>query len=62
MAPRSPASRLDAGAAARKAARAGAAIAGGGAVSVQVLNEVANVARRKTQMSWLDIREFLATL
>lgn len=29
---------------------------------MQVLNEVANVARRKMQMSWLDIREFLATL
>jgi predicted nucleic acid-binding protein len=37
---------------AKKADRAEAAIAKGGSISVQVLNELANVARRKMQMSW----------
>jgi predicted nucleic acid-binding protein len=37
-----------------KADQAEAAIAGGGAISVQVLGELANVARRKMQMSWAD--------
>ena len=32
----------------------------GGAISVQVLNEIANVARRKMQMSWPDARAFLS--
>ncbi|HLH50702.1 MAG TPA: PIN domain-containing protein [Roseiarcus sp.] len=44
---------------AAKADRAEAAIAGGGAISVQVLNELANVARRKMQMSWADTDVFL---
>jgi predicted nucleic acid-binding protein len=35
-----------------KADRAEAVIAAGGSISVQVLNELANVARRKMQMSW----------
>jgi predicted nucleic acid-binding protein len=35
-----------------KAARAEDIIAKGGMISVQVLNEVANVARREMQMSW----------
>ena len=42
-----------------KADRAEAAIAAGGAISVQVLNEFTNVARRKMQMSWSDIHAFL---
>jgi predicted nucleic acid-binding protein len=46
---------------AEKADRAEAAIAGGGAISVQVLNEIANVARRKMRMSWADTRAFLST-
>ncbi len=31
----------------------------GGTISVQVLNEVANVARRKMQLNWPDIRSLL---
>ena len=42
-----------------KADRAEAAVAAGGAISVQVLNELANVARRKMQMSWADTHAFL---
>jgi len=34
----------------------------GGAISVQVLNEAANVARRKFGMSWAETRDFLAGL
>ena len=45
-----------------KADRAEAAVAAGGAISAQVLNELANVARRKTQMSWAETHAFLATL
>jgi predicted nucleic acid-binding protein len=45
-----------------KAAKAGQLIAGGGAISVQVLNEIANVTRRKMQKPWSEIHEFLATL
>lgn len=47
---------------AAKADRAEAAIAGGGSISVQVLNELANVARRKMQMSWDETHAFLNTL
>jgi predicted nucleic acid-binding protein len=42
-----------------KADRAEAVIADGGAVSVQVLNELANVARRKMRMSWNETHVFL---
>ncbi len=45
-----------------KADRAEAAIAAGGAISVQVLNELANVARRKMRMSWADTHAFLSML
>jgi predicted nucleic acid-binding protein len=45
-----------------KAAEAEEIVAGGGAISVQVLNELANIARRKMQMPWTDIHEFLSTL
>lgn len=34
-------------------------LAGGGIISVQVLNEFASVARRKIGMSWVETREFL---
>ena len=47
---------------AAKADRAESVIAGGGGVSVQVLNEVSNVARRKMGMSWEETRAFLDTL
>jgi predicted nucleic acid-binding protein len=46
----------------RKADRAEELIASGGAISVQVLNEVANVARRKMELSWSELRAFLTTL
>ena len=42
-----------------KADRAERAIASGGTISVQVLNEVANVARRKMKMSWTELDAFL---
>ena len=45
-----------------KADRAEAVVAAGGAINVQVLNELANVARRKMQMSWADTRALLDTL
>ena len=44
---------------ASKADRAEAIIARGGSISVQVLNELANVARRKMRMSWDDTHAFL---
>jgi len=45
-----------------KADRAEALVAAGGATSVQVLNELANVARRKMQLSWADTHALLDTL
>ena len=45
-----------------RADRAEKLLAKGGAISVQVLNEVANVARRKMQMSWPEARSFLSIL
>jgi predicted nucleic acid-binding protein len=45
-----------------KADQAEAAVATGGAISVQVLNEITNVARRKMQMSWADTHTFLDML
>jgi predicted nucleic acid-binding protein len=47
---------------AAKADRAEATVAAGGAISVQVLNELANVARRKMKMSWGDTHAFLTML
>jgi predicted nucleic acid-binding protein len=47
---------------AAKADQAEAAVAVGGAISVQVLNELANVARRKMRMSWTETNAFLNTL
>ena len=45
-----------------KADRAEAVVAEGGTISVQVLNEVANVARRKIGMSWSDTHVFITTV
>ncbi|PAQ06479.1 PIN domain-containing protein [Mesorhizobium temperatum] len=45
-----------------KADQAEMAIAAGGAISVQVLNELSNVARRKMRLSWMETHTFLATL
>lgn len=47
---------------AEKADRAEEAVAAGGAISVQVLNELANVARRKMHLSWPETRALLTTL
>ncbi len=47
---------------AMKADRAEAAIAGGGAISVQVLNEITNVVRREMRMSWADTHIFLTAV
>jgi predicted nucleic acid-binding protein len=45
-----------------KAGQAEKVIGEGGAISVQVLNELANVARRKMQLSWIDTRAFLSMI
>jgi predicted nucleic acid-binding protein len=45
-----------------KADRAEAIIGDGGVISVQVLNELTNVARRKMRMAWPDTRAFLSML
>ncbi len=45
-----------------KADRAEAVIRDGGVISVQVLNELTNVARRKMRMTWAETHEFLSTL
>ncbi len=47
---------------AAKADRAEAVLAAGGAISVQVLNELTNVARRKIHLSWSELRVLLETL
>ncbi|HEX4111652.1 MAG TPA: PIN domain-containing protein [Stellaceae bacterium] len=43
----------------KKADKAEELLAGGGIISVQVLDEIANVARRKMGMSWRETRAFL---
>ena len=45
-----------------KADRAEELIGAGGMISVQVLNEITNVARRKMGMSWAETRAFLSTI
>jgi predicted nucleic acid-binding protein len=45
-----------------KADTAEQVMASGGHVSVQVLNEVANVARRKLRFSWADINDVMLQL
>jgi predicted nucleic acid-binding protein len=47
---------------AAKADRAEDIIDIGGCISVQVLNELSNVARRKMRMDWPDIHALLATV
>ncbi len=47
---------------AERADRAEALVRQGGQISVQVLNEIANVARRKRKMEWPETREFLSLL
>jgi predicted nucleic acid-binding protein len=45
-----------------KADRAEQIIGDGGAISVQVLNELANVARRKMRLSWPETHALLSTM
>ena len=45
-----------------KANRAEEIVRAGGLISVQVLNEITNVARRKLAMSWVEINEVLALI
>jgi predicted nucleic acid-binding protein len=45
-----------------KAERAESIIADGGTISVQVLNEITNVARRKMRMSWEETHAFLSMI
>jgi predicted nucleic acid-binding protein len=45
-----------------KADRAERLIGAGGIISVQVLNEIANVARRKMGMSWTETRALLSAM
>ena len=47
---------------AAKAAKAEQLISEGGTISVQVLNEIANVARRKMDMSWAETHAFLSLI
>jgi predicted nucleic acid-binding protein len=47
---------------AAKANRATGLIGEGGVISVQVLNEIADAARRKMRLSWMETGEFLTTL
>ena len=47
---------------AAKADQAEAAVAAGGAINVQVLNEFTNVARRKMRLSWADTHALLDLL
>ena len=45
-----------------KSGRAQTYLENGGSISVQVLNELTNVARRKMQMSWPETRAFLSLI
>lgn len=45
-----------------KADRAEKLIGAGGVISVQVLNEITNVARRKMGLSWTETRALLSTI
>lgn len=45
-----------------KAGRAEALIAAGGTISVQVLNEITNVARRKMLLDWSEVHVLLDTV
>ena len=46
----------------KRTEKAEALLAGGGVISVQVLNELANVSRKKLRMSWEEIDEALAAI
>ena len=46
----------------KKADAAEAVLRAGGVISVQVLNEIANVALRKIGMSWVETNQFLASV
>jgi predicted nucleic acid-binding protein len=46
----------------KRSDRAEALLAEGGTISVQVLNELANVSRKKLRMSWEEIDEALAAI
>jgi predicted nucleic acid-binding protein len=46
----------------RKAERVEALLAAGGAINVQVLNEFAAVARRKSRLAWSEVRETLSVI
>lgn len=45
-----------------KAARARSLLERGGTVSVQVLNEIASVSRRKFALDWVEVHELLGTI
>lgn len=45
-----------------KAERAEQLVGQGGTISVQVLNEITNIARRKMRLSWTETRAFLSTI
>lgn len=45
-----------------RADRVEALLAEGGAISVQVLNEIANVMRRKMRLSWQETIDFLGLI
>jgi predicted nucleic acid-binding protein len=45
-----------------KADRAEQILGDGGTISVQVLNELANVLRRKMRMSWTEVHDFLSII
>ena len=47
---------------AKKADAAEAVLRAGGLISVQVLNEITNVALRKIGMSWAETNQFLASI
>ena len=47
---------------AKKADAAEAVLRAGGVISVQVLNEITNVALRKIGMSWAETNQFLASV
>jgi predicted nucleic acid-binding protein len=46
----------------RKAEAARTVVAEGGTISIQVLNELANVARRKMRMEWAEVADFLGLI
>jgi predicted nucleic acid-binding protein len=47
---------------AAKAAKTESLLVEGGTISVQVLNEIANVARRRMRLSWTEAHDFLGLI